>query len=330
MLLGMSQACGTEATSPPPGVRWIDLGPLGRTVPVGGTITIAATLHVANNVIVPAPRFDWTSDDPTIATVDSVGRVTGQGWGYTTIRATAGEARGSVLIASVPADFTIETLAGSPDLIIGESVVLRAQFRRVGGAAIPAKRAFRWSTANPSAVSISPAPGLDSSHIVVTAHSTGLASISVVSEEWEADLMIGVIPEQVPADAPIRVRDFYFFWYVTAPFLPTMEVEVAPGRSVDVLRIDVAVTGAPSSSFPSLCSTTQLSAGRHAILGEASWLQPFKWSPFPYRQTTRGAALLTYRLESGRVIRSVVRGGIDVWGYDLGHSTQFPWQLCSA
>jgi hypothetical protein len=325
-------ACETAATSPAiPLLTGIELSHLTRTVQVGETITITAIAYDARQDRIALPSVEWTSDDTTIASVDSIGRVTGQGWGYTTIRVSAGEVGDSIRITSEPAGFTIATLNGSPDLVVGESVVLQARFLRVGGNPIPVNRVFHWSSTNPSAVSISQA-GLDSSQVIVTARLTGLASISVASEEWKANFMIGVLPEPVPAEAPVKVLGFYFFWYSTfAPILPTMEVEIAPGRSAEILRIDVAVSGAQASSFPALCSATRLTGGRHAILGEYSYQsQPFTWSPFPAPQTADGAALLTYRVESGRVIRAVVRGAIDVWGYDSGYPTSFPWQVCNA
>lgn len=325
-------ACETAATSPAtPLLARIELSHLTGTVQVGETITIAAIAYDAHQDRIALPRVEWTSDDTTIASVDSIGRVTGQGWGYTTIRVSDGEVGASIRITSQPAGFMIATLNGSPDLVVGESVVLQAKFVAVGGNSIPVNRVFLWSSTNPSAVSISPAPGLDSSQVIVTARLTGLASISVASEEWQANFMIGVLPEPVPADAPVKVLGFYFFWYSTfAPILPTMEVEVAPGRSAEILRIDVAVSGAQATSFPALCSTTRLTGGRHAILGEYSYQsQAFKWSPFPAPQTADGAALLTYRVESGSVIRTVARGAIDVWGYGSGYLTSFPWHVCN-
>jgi hypothetical protein len=177
-------------------------------------------------------------------------------------------------------------------------------------------------------VSLKPAPGLDRQHVEVRGIATGLASISVVSEDSQATHIVGVVPEPEPANPPIRVR--YFSFFVNGEFvefLPGMEVTVETSRSVELLRVDVAV---PGGRYPPLCSTARLTAGQHTPLGESSYsskgFPPISFFPVPQE----GVALLTYRTDHGELGWTVARGSLDQWGYGGGPLSTVPWNACGS
>jgi hypothetical protein len=258
--------------------------------------------------------------------------VTGYAVGSAIIRASAGDIEGWIPIDVRPADLAIVWQQGPGTLLIGESAVVSAKFYSGSGRQLPAPSTLSWATTDPDLVELSPVPGLDASHVRVTALQAGLAAISVGADGKQSVEIIGVVAEHPPADAPLRVDDFYFFTYWDDYFgyIPTLKVTVAPGRSLQLLRLEVAVPGMLPKLLPSLCSNGTLVAGQHTPLGLASYpygaMNNYSFYPVTAQE---GVALLTYRTDDGRVITTVLRGSFDTWGYDYGYATQFPWQVCN-
>jgi DNA/RNA endonuclease G (NUC1) len=77
-----------------------------RQAPVGYTKPAFPTVRDAENAVIsPPPRLTWSSSDPTIATVDALGYITGVATGSVTIKATADNGVfGSVSFTVIPAD----------------------------------------------------------------------------------------------------------------------------------------------------------------------------------------------------------------------------------
>ncbi|HYJ79263.1 MAG TPA: lamin tail domain-containing protein, partial [Longimicrobiaceae bacterium] len=79
-----------------------------RQVPVGYTKPAFPTVRDAfNSIVSPPPPLTWSSGDPAVATVDSLGYITGVGEGTTNIRATTptgvfGEVSFTVIPATAP------------------------------------------------------------------------------------------------------------------------------------------------------------------------------------------------------------------------------------
>jgi hypothetical protein len=325
--LAVITACSSDSIASAPQLSRIELRHASRVAVVYEQISIQALAFDAKGARIRTPELSWTSDDPTIATVDPNGRVTGQGIGTVTIRASASDVEGSIWL-TVGAWLSIGPQSGSNSLVIGETVVLEAQFRGVGSQPVPAHGAFTWSTPDTHLVSLKPALGLDRQHVEVRGIATGLASISVVSEDSQATHIVGVVPEPEPANPPIRVR--YFSFFVNGEFvefLPGMEVTVETSRSVELLRVDVAV---PGGRYPPLCSTARLTAGQHTPLGESSYsskgFPPISFFPVPQE----GVALLTYRTDHGELGWTVARGSLDQWGYGGGPLSTVPWNACGS
>jgi DNA/RNA endonuclease G (NUC1) len=77
-----------------------------RQAPVGYTKPAFPTVRDADNTVIsPPPKLVWSSSDPTIATVDTLGYITGVAPGVVTIRATAANGVfGSTGFTVIPAD----------------------------------------------------------------------------------------------------------------------------------------------------------------------------------------------------------------------------------
>lgn len=331
--LAFVAACGGDTTSPASQLARIELRHPTRIVTVGEQIAIEVFAFDQVNTRVKAPSLEWTSDAPAVATVDSVGRVTGHGIGDATIRATSEGVQGTISIAVRAAVLSIVVHQGSPNLVVGETAVLKAVARDDVGNTIPVRRPFTWATGDAGVVSLTSVPGLDAAHVLVTARSTGLASLSVGTDEMQSHYIVAVVPEPVPADSPVRVSDFYFFthWGEYFAYLPTLQVVVAPGRTAQMVRVEVAIPGMQPRLLPALCSSGRLTSGVHGLLGASSYPSDvFSWYSFFAVSDADGAALLTYRGDDGRLITTAVRGTFDHWGYGSGYATQFPWEVCTA
>ena len=298
-------------------------------------ITIDALAYDQNHNRLPTPTLEWSSDDPTIATVDDAGRVTGQGIGDVLIRASLGSVQSTLRIAVKAMKLLVVAHTGSPNLVIGESVILEMRFLALDGTPIEKHPVPTWATSDEAIIGMTPVPGLDPSYVKVEGRATGLASITAGIDGMQSAFIVGVIPEPVPQDDPVQVSDFRFinyfgYWDDLVAFVPTMQVAVAAGRSVTVLRVDVALPARQSKPLPPLCSIGRLSGGPHRLLGAASypWQSSYTFA-FAGISDADAAALLTYRADDGRVIYRIVRGRVDHDSNEAGFATQFPGQMCN-
>ncbi|HYO91890.1 MAG TPA: Ig-like domain-containing protein, partial [Pyrinomonadaceae bacterium] len=96
----------TKVIVKPTAVARVDITNVARPIVVGGTAKLSATARAANG----NPRNDaviaWASDNPSIATVDAAGVVTGVAPGSATLRATSGSGSGSATITVVKSTLT--------------------------------------------------------------------------------------------------------------------------------------------------------------------------------------------------------------------------------
>lgn len=139
----------------------------GGLMYVGDTTTLTAT---ANGIA----SFQWSSSNPTVATVDQNGRVTALSEGYAVITATAGDGSGAsastmVTVQSVGVE-SVELNRSSLTLTVGGTQTLTATVSPDDAA----NKTVTWSSSNPLVASVSNAG-------VVTAVSAGTAVITVTT-----------------------------------------------------------------------------------------------------------------------------------------------------
>lgn len=89
---------------------WVGVLPIGPSVPLGDTTPLAATVrNMAGGVVAGAP-ITWSTSDSGVATVDSLGVVTGVGLGTATVTAASGGRTGSVKVTVHGAGVVLATV----------------------------------------------------------------------------------------------------------------------------------------------------------------------------------------------------------------------------
>ncbi len=138
----------TELKIIPTPAESVTLNPESAEIMVGETITLTAN-------ILPETTTDktitWSSSDPTKATVDENGTVTGVALGETTITATCGTVSGICLVTVIPTPAESVTLsAESAEMRVGESVELTASV-------LPddtTDKTITWTSSDPSIATV--------------------------------------------------------------------------------------------------------------------------------------------------------------------------------
>ena len=329
MLLALVAACGADPTATTPALRRLELAHRTRVVTIHQQISVDVWAYGPSLLRVPAPALDWTSSDPAIASVDQTGLITGHRLGRVNITATGGGKEASIEISVRAAAVRVTLLAGAPDLLAGESTILDAQLVDGSGHAAPGEGTITWSTFDLGVVRLQAIPG-NPNRVEVIALSPGLARLSAGSDGVQGGFIAAVLTERT-SNPPIQVRDFHIVQEPDEGALwmqPFLRVHVAPGRVVDLVRIEVVVASA-QPSYPSLCSSTRIQPGSHGLLGFGSYPANANLYLHFYEPPviTHGAALLTYR-EGGVARTAVFRETDNAWDYDFVYDQRIAWQSC--
>lgn len=158
------------------GLRTIALAPRPSSLEVGDRL--ALTLATGESeALLPHPRLAaWRSSDPSVASVDAVGRVSALREGAVEIFATAGGATGSVALRVTRAVITAVNVSGTPSrLVIGEHFRLSASAENAKGHPLHGLP-VTWEVSDPAIAAISPdgdLVGLRSGQVLVAARVSG-------------------------------------------------------------------------------------------------------------------------------------------------------------
>ena len=182
-------ACGGEPTAlsrvrSPVALR---VTPSTLHLVVGGSATVSAqAVDAAGHVVTVS--FQWSSADPTVATVGQRdGAVVGVSPGSTTVTATAGTltatATASVRLPDPPVAVSISQ--ASLSLLIGGIERIVEQATDSGGRTV--NTSFAWSSADPDVATVGPTDG------VVTAISAGTTRVTVTAGALTATATVSVI-----------------------------------------------------------------------------------------------------------------------------------------
>ena len=118
-----------------PAVTRVDVAPAGESLFVGTTVRFVAEAFHSDDTRRPDAQVAWSSSDPSVATVDAFGNVSGVRVGRVTISASVEEGLATVVrtVESFPAAGL--TLEGAPDEVrTGDVVHFRAVLRDAAGA----------------------------------------------------------------------------------------------------------------------------------------------------------------------------------------------------
>lgn len=174
-VLALGPSACDDGTTPLGSVANVVVSPSSGSVQVAQTLQLVATARdAAGNVLTDRP-ITWSSGNPSIASVSTVGLVTGVAEGSATITATCEGTSGSasVTVSRVPvASVEVSPSAGS--MHVGETLQLSATAKDAGGR-ILTDRTFAWSSSDVSVATVS-GTGL------VTSEDLGIATITATSE----------------------------------------------------------------------------------------------------------------------------------------------------
>jgi hypothetical protein len=123
---------------------WIAVQPMGPTLQVGDTMHLSATVRTATGRLAAGEQVAWSTANPAIATVDSLGVVTAHDTGWVDITAASGPRSGQVTVRVDPAGSLLprativafDVLTPSVQATGVDPVRFRVTMRRFTGAAL--------------------------------------------------------------------------------------------------------------------------------------------------------------------------------------------------
>lgn len=173
---GKRAVCNVTVTAESVKVTGISLNKSSMTIEVGETQSLVATITPSNAT---NKKVNWVCNDPTVASVDENGNVTGKGLGNATIIATTVDggkkATCSVKVTSSSSNVAVTGVSldkTSLTLSVGESVTLNATVKPDNAS----NKQVSWSS---SATGIATVDG----NGTVTAKATGSANITVTTKD---------------------------------------------------------------------------------------------------------------------------------------------------
>jgi Tol biopolymer transport system component len=188
---GKSGSATVEVSAVP--VASLELDALQVTVAEGQSRTLVAIAKDASGGILHGRPFSWTSQDPTIATIDESGRLTGILAGSTSVTATSAghSATAHVTVTLVPVA-SISVSPSTPVIEIGEQRQLQVIVKDAQGNLLEGRQ-VQWSLDNANA-SITPGgvlTGLRNGYVTVTAASEGVSTsiggtiVEPIQYDWD-------------------------------------------------------------------------------------------------------------------------------------------------
>ena len=191
---GVSGTATLVVTAVP--VASVTVSPATATVFVGATLQMQATLRSASGAVLTGRSVTWTSDDPSIVSVNGSGLVTGFVPGSATITASAGGAsdNATVFVSSRPVA-TVSITPKAPNVAVGDPLTLTANLEAGDGSVLTA-RFVAWSSSNPSVASVA-SNGPAAQAASLTAKVPGTTLITAVSEGKTDTTTVTVVPKPV-------------------------------------------------------------------------------------------------------------------------------------
>ena len=155
----------------------------------GQNHTLVATVLDAQGRSLTGRSISWVSEDPSVATVEEGGRITGVAPGSTIISASCEGVIGrvSVTVLQLPVA-SVEVSPTSGNLLVGATLNLDALLSAWHGGALSGRDVL-WSSSNPDVAAVT-------TEGVVMGVAEGAAMITASSEGKEGSSEIRVVPEQ--------------------------------------------------------------------------------------------------------------------------------------
>jgi len=158
------------------------------TIAVGDTTTVTATVHYSDGSTGPINL--WASSDPSVASVNTAGVVTGVAVGTATITASYGDQSASILVTVLPEPVTVASITASTSattITVGETATVTATIVYSDGSTGPFNL---WTSSNPSVATVIPAG-------TVTGVAVGTATMTATYGGQSASVVITVVAAPV-------------------------------------------------------------------------------------------------------------------------------------
>jgi len=330
LCLALTLGCEADPTGAVPELDEIVLEHETGVVRVYDQIAIQARVYDRAHQRVAMPLLEWRSENPAIATVDPNGMVTGHSIGTVRVWASAAGVEAKFDLSVQPALLHVELRYGASVLRVGQKAILEAKFL---GSRVPANVLVMWETTDDQVIDLRPLAGSVPPQIEVTSRSIGLARISARSANGEGNFAFAVASDPV-TDSPIEITDFHFnvrqLDNGARSVDPSLRLRVAPGRNVQLIRIEIGLSGA-SIVHPPPCASARLGSGHYDVLGVNNYPQDINlFAPWlAGDREPSGLALLTFRIEDGSLRSTAAEGWVDPWGYDWVAGAAVNWKSCS-
>jgi alpha-tubulin suppressor-like RCC1 family protein/uncharacterized protein YjdB len=166
-------------------VASVTVAPATADLATGAELTLTGAAFDAGAALLPDRVFAWTSSNPAVATVSSLGVARGIAAGVTTITGTSeGRSAAAEITIFVPPVASVEVSPATGSVGIGDNVQLAATLKDAGGNVITG-RPVVWESSNPLRATVS-ATGL------VRGLSQGAVTITASAEGQSGDANLGV------------------------------------------------------------------------------------------------------------------------------------------
>jgi len=210
-------ATGTATITVEAMVDRVVVTPSSATIDVTETVQLTAEVQDANgNPVVRS--VTWTSSDPSVATVDANGLVTGQMDGTVTITATSEGVDGT---ATITVDASVQKVVVTPaadTILVGETTQLTAEPQDANGNPLP-NRPVTWATSDPTVATVDGnglVTGVGAGVATITATSEGVPGTSTITVEAApppppppGSLMCGdLVSDSITAAAEVDIFNF--------------------------------------------------------------------------------------------------------------------------
>lgn len=171
-------------------VSRLDVTPAVLTMVVGGNATLIARVYGPGDALLPTARVFWSSQDPTVVTVDQNGGVIAVAAGTAQIAASSGGQSRTIAVTVSPRPIVVVRInPPAANVVAGQTLALQGEALDGTGAILP-NRQLEWTTSAPEIATVS-------STGVVTGISIGQATISATGEGKTGSSIITVVSAPV-------------------------------------------------------------------------------------------------------------------------------------
>jgi len=165
-------------------VASVTVAPDTATIQAGASTQLTATTKDAHGNTLTGRTVTWTSSNPSVATVDQSGKVTGVAAGSATITATSEGKSGSTVVTVTPAPVATVTVSPSPASVKrGSNLGLTVTLLDAAGHALTG-RVITWSSSDTSRATVNSSGvvhGVAEGTVTITATSEGKTGTSTVT-----------------------------------------------------------------------------------------------------------------------------------------------------